>query len=111
MVVTSNTFWRCFAMILGLLALMGVGGCATIMGGGGEQVVSGVVTPDRYWISDERVRARAAEGLRTLRDDEARRVAELVRTAERGFGAPVDVEFCWEGRELWLVQCRTITTL
>jgi phosphoenolpyruvate synthase/pyruvate phosphate dikinase len=38
-------------------------------------------------------------------------VAELVRAAERGFGRPVDVEFCFEGRELWLVQCRPITTL
>jgi phosphoenolpyruvate synthase/pyruvate phosphate dikinase len=79
--------------------------------GGGEQVVSGVVTPDRYWISDHGVRARAAGSLRTLRDDEARRLAQLVRTAERGFSTPVDVEFCWEGRELWLVQCRAITTL
>lgn len=79
--------------------------------GGGEAVVSGEVTPDRFWVGAERVRARAAGDLRTLRDDEARRIAELVRTAERGFGRPVDVEFCWEKRELWLVQCRPITTL
>lgn len=79
--------------------------------GGGEQVVSGLVTPDRYWVSDGSVRARAAGAARTLRDDEARQIAELVRTAERGFGKPVDVEFCWEGRTLWLVQCRAITTL
>lgn len=79
--------------------------------GGGERVVSGLVTPDRYWVSDGRVRARAAAAVRTLRDDEACRIAELVRTAERGFGKPVDVEFCWEGRMLWLVQCRAITTL
>ncbi len=79
--------------------------------GGGEAVVSGEVTPDRYWIAGDRVRARAAGALRTLRDDEALRVAELVLAAERGFGRPVDVEFCWEGRELWLVQCRPITTL
>jgi phosphoenolpyruvate synthase/pyruvate phosphate dikinase len=79
--------------------------------GAGEAVVSGEVTPDRYWISGARVRARASGPLRTLRDDEALRVAELVLAAERGFGRPVDVEFCWEGRELWLVQCRPITTL
>jgi rifampicin phosphotransferase len=79
--------------------------------GGGERIVSGLVTPDRYWVSDGLVRARAAGAVRTLRDDEARRIAELVRTAERGFGKPVDVEFCWEGRMLWLVQCRAITTL
>jgi rifampicin phosphotransferase len=79
--------------------------------GGGEQVVSGLVTPDRYRVSDDGVRARAAGAVRTLRDDEARELAALVRAAERGFGKPVDVEFCWEGRTLWLVQCRAITTL
>ena len=46
-----------------------------------------------------------------MRDDEVLRVAELVREAERGFGHPVDVEFCFERRELWLLQCRAITTL
>lgn len=79
--------------------------------GGGEAVVSGQVTPDRYRIAGDRVHARAAGTTRTLRDDEAHDVAELVRRAEAGFGRPVDVEFCFEGRMLWLVQCRPITTL
>lgn len=79
--------------------------------GGGEAVVSGEVTPDRYRVEDERVRARATGVIRTLRDDEAREVAGLVRRAEAGFGMPVDVEFCFEGRTLWLVQCRPVTTL
>ena len=79
--------------------------------GGGEDIVGGLVTPDRYWIAGGRVRARAAGSLRTLRDDEVSSIAELVRAAEAGFGRPVDVEFCWEARKLWLVQCRPITTL
>jgi pyruvate,water dikinase len=79
--------------------------------GGGEAVVSGAVTPDRYRVADDRVHARATGTVRTLRDDEAREVARLVRKAEAGFGRPVDVEFCFEGRMLWLVQCRPITTL
>ncbi|HEY5693098.1 MAG TPA: PEP/pyruvate-binding domain-containing protein [Gaiellaceae bacterium] len=79
--------------------------------GGGEAVVSGEVTPDRYRVEDERVHARATGAIRTLRDDEAREVAGLVRRAEAGFGMPVDVEFCFEGRTLWLVQCRPVTTL
>jgi len=78
--------------------------------GGGEAVVSGTVTPDRYRIVGDRVHARATGAVRTLRDDEAQEVAELVRRAETGFGRPVDVEFCFEGRKLWLVQCRPITT-
>jgi phosphoenolpyruvate synthase/pyruvate phosphate dikinase len=79
--------------------------------GGGEAVVSGEVTPDRYRLDDGRVRARAAGNVRTLRDDEVEAVAALVRRAEAGFGLPVDVEFCFEGRTLWLLQCRPITTL
>jgi len=79
--------------------------------GGGEAVVSGKVTPDRYRVGADSVQARAAATIRTLRDDEAYGVAELVRKAEAGFGRPVDVEFCFEGRTLWLVQCRPITTL
>ena len=79
--------------------------------GGGEAVVSGEITPDRYRVGADSVQARAAATIRTLRDDEAYGVAELVRKAEAGFGRPVDVEFCFEGRTLWLVQCRPITTL
>ena len=79
--------------------------------GGGEAVVSGEVTPDRYSVAGERVHARATGAIRTLRDDEARDVAGLVRRGEAGFAKPVDVEFCFEGRTLWLVQCRPITTV
>jgi rifampicin phosphotransferase len=86
--------------------------------GHGEAIVSGMEQPDRYdvWL-DGRIRARLAdrEGpyrlVRTLRDDEAMRIAELTRRAEDGFGAPVDVEFCFEGPKLWFVQGRPITTL
>jgi phosphoenolpyruvate synthase/pyruvate phosphate dikinase len=78
--------------------------------GGGEAVVSGTVTPDRYHVREGTVRARAAGSVRTLRDDEVSAVAELVRRAEAGFECPVDVEFCFEGRALWLLQCRPITT-
>jgi phosphoenolpyruvate synthase/pyruvate phosphate dikinase len=100
--------------------------------GHGEGVVSGAVTPDRYRlnradgsvqtrIADKRVWSDGREGLhelpperrltRVLRDDELARVAELVEVAEQGFGAPVDIEFCWSGSDVWLVQCRPITTL
>lgn len=79
--------------------------------GGGEAVVAGTVTPDQYRLRGKRVHARASGSVRTLRDDEVRQVADLVREAEAGFGQPVDVEFCFENRTLWLVQCRPITTL
>jgi phosphoenolpyruvate synthase/pyruvate phosphate dikinase len=99
--------------------------------GHGEGIVSGQVGPDRYLVrrDDLRVSARRADKAvmsdgrtlvpvagprrlaRALRDDEAVAVAEMTMRAERGFGGPVDVEFCFEGPQLWLVQCRPITTL
>jgi pyruvate,water dikinase len=86
--------------------------------GRGEDLVAGRATPDRYRVGPSgSVQARLSpkEGprrlLRTLRDDEARSVAEATRRAESGFGIPVDVEFCFEGPTLWLVQCRPITGL
>ena len=100
--------------------------------GHGEGLVSGDLIPDRYAVerSGGEVRARVAAkplqadgrgGLRdipeerrltrTLRDHEARAVADLVRRAEDGFGMPVDVEFCFAAGELWSLQCRPITTL
>jgi phosphoenolpyruvate synthase/pyruvate phosphate dikinase len=80
--------------------------------GYGDALVSGAAAPDRYRVApDASVRARVAALLRTLRDDEAVEVARHVRRAERLFETPVDVEFCFEGATLWLVQCRPITTL
>ncbi len=89
--------------------------------GHGEGLVSGALDPDRYRVARDggRVRARRAakpaagerRWARVLRDDEARRVADFVLTAEAGLGGPVDVEFCWTGDDLWLVQCRPITAL
>jgi pyruvate, water dikinase len=80
--------------------------------GYGDALVSGEAAPDRYRVApDDSVRARVAGLLRTLRDDEAVEVARYVRRAEKIFEVPVDVEFCFEGRSLWLVQCRPITTL
>lgn len=100
--------------------------------GHGEGVVSGAVTPDRYAVdrAGRAVTARVADkasiadgrgGLaslplerrtaRTLRDDEARRIAEMVIRAEAGFGRPVDVEFCLCGEKVWFLQARPITTL
>ena len=49
--------------------------------------------------------------MRTLRDDEALAVADHARRAEAGFGTPVDIEFCFEGPRLWLLQCRPVTGL
>jgi phosphoenolpyruvate synthase/pyruvate phosphate dikinase len=85
--------------------------------GHGERLVSGQAEPDRFRVDPAgtvRARLTPKEGafrlLRTLRDDELLEVAALVRRCEDGFGHAVDVEFCFEKRAPWLVQCRALTT-
>jgi len=78
--------------------------------GTGDALVSGAVLPDRFRVNGDVITARVAGRLRTLRDDELREIIALVVHAEEGFGHPVDVEFAFERRRLWLVQCRAITT-
>ena len=80
------------------------GGVDEELDGAGVDVADGVGERDG-------VRAEAVGSTRTLRDDEASEVAELVRAAERGFGRPVDVEFCFEAARLWLLQCRPVTAM
>ena len=97
----------------------------------GEGLVAGLITPDSYRVSrGGEVRARihdkafALSGsgarrrlpperrhARTLRDDEAIAVAAIARHAHERLGMPVDLEFCFEGPRLWLLQCRPVTTL
>jgi pyruvate,water dikinase len=100
--------------------------------GHGEGAVGGAVTPDRFRVARDsgavsaRVADKAARAdgsgklsplpperrtARTLRDDEAREVATLVESAERGLDRHVDLEFCFARGELWALQCRPITTL
>jgi phosphoenolpyruvate synthase/pyruvate phosphate dikinase len=85
--------------------------------GHGEALVSGVALPDRYRVANDgvvdaqvAVKSGPRRLLRTLRDDEAILIAALTRRAVEGFGRPVDVEFCFDRRTLWLVQARSITT-
>jgi pyruvate,water dikinase len=102
----------------------------------GESVVSGTVTPDSWVLDrDERllldrqiaekrhmtipipggtrevpVPGRVAR-LPALADDQARAAAELALALEDEMGWPADAEVAWSGSELFLLQCRPITTL
>jgi phosphoenolpyruvate synthase/pyruvate phosphate dikinase len=42
---------------------------------------------------------------------QARAAAELAIALERETGRPVDLEVAWAGPDLFLLQCRPITTL
>lgn len=102
----------------------------------GESVVAGTVTPDSIVIGrdDLAIRARgtadkrrmtvpAAGGVREIAvpgclartpavdDAQARAAAALAIDLERATGRPVDLEVAWAGSDLFLLQCRPITTL
>jgi phosphoenolpyruvate synthase/pyruvate phosphate dikinase len=102
----------------------------------GESVVAGTVTPDTYVVdrrdgalrsrtigAKERMTIPAADGVRevpvpgrlarmaVLDDDRAREAAMLAVVLERETGHPVDLELAWRGPDLFLLQCRPITTL
>jgi pyruvate,water dikinase len=85
----------------------------------GEALVSGRIDPDEFRISkaDRRILsarpgASGAEagGGTTLSTDDLDQLAELLTRIERHFGAPQDVEWCHDGRQIWIVQSRPITT-
>jgi phosphoenolpyruvate synthase/pyruvate phosphate dikinase len=46
-----------------------------------------------------------------ITDAEARAAAELAVALEREMGRPVDLELAWAGPDVFLLQCRPITTL
>ncbi len=46
-----------------------------------------------------------------LEDEEVLRIAGLVRAATAFFGTPQDIEWAFEGDDLWLLQSRPITSL
>jgi len=102
----------------------------------GESIVGGTVTPDTFIVrkSDlavvQRVIAdkqrmtvsapggthevdvpRFMRGQSSLADEQAMEMARLALTLETTMGHPVDIECAYAGGELYLLQCRPITTL
>jgi len=69
-----------------------------------EQLVSGLVTPEAYVLPRIAAHRPPVEPLLTEVVDEALAI-------EKAFGGPQDVEWAYDGDELFLVQSRPITTL
>ena len=104
----------------------------------GEAVVSGLVTPDTYIVNKDsmsiaskqisrakhikfvvgdegtahQIEVSAEEaGASTLSDEVAVQVATIARDAENKAGMPMDLEWAFEGGELYPLQARPITAL
>ena len=102
----------------------------------GESVVSGTVTPDTLIIrkgdfhvvdsflgpksrmtvlsdngTEEVDVPTARQKVMCLNDEQVHEVAELAVSLEDRMGWPVDLEFAYRGDDLFLLQCRPITTI
>lgn len=102
----------------------------------GESIVGGTVTPDSWVVcknsleiveqrtgskehmtvavpggTREVVVPRLLRGQVSLSDEQVRAIAQLGVSLEAHMGWPVDVECAYSGGELYLLQCRPITTL
>jgi phosphohistidine swiveling domain-containing protein len=76
----------------------------------GDKIASGEITPDRYVVrkGDLAVDGPASGA---LDEAQAREVARLTLALERENGHPVDVECAFSRGDLYLLQCRPITTM
>lgn len=75
-----------------------------------DPLLSGQVPGDEWHIRDGKAKPiRRPEGV--LGKKLAKRVAETAERVAREFGVPQDVEWAWDGEELWVVQARPITGL
>jgi phosphohistidine swiveling domain-containing protein len=76
----------------------------------GDKIASGDITPDRYTVrKSDLVVTGPTRG--ALDDGAAREIAKLTLALERENEHPVDVECAFAKGELYLLQCRPITTL
>jgi pyruvate,water dikinase len=81
----------------------------------GEALVSGQVEPDEFVVDkhDVSITATRLGSGRTTPTLPAERIldlAALLLKIESHYGAPQDIEFCFDGDKLWIVQSRPVTT-
>lgn len=100
----------------------------------GEAIVSGVVTPDTYIVDGVGLESfekeicekkiglwLAADGgvtekpnlypkKQALTDEQIIEVVRLVKSCEKHYGLPIDIEWAYENSELYLLQARPVTT-
>jgi pyruvate,water dikinase len=78
----------------------------------GERVVSGEVTPDHYTLDRRgKVKREKIVDDRVLTDDELQRLGDLGRQLEERHGVAQDIEWAMIGEEIYLLQCRPVTTM
>ncbi len=83
--------------------------------GSATQVVSGRVTPEQYQafvVETEHFSSIQLEGTGQIPPALIKQVAYLARSLEKRYhGIPQDIEWSYDGQNLWVLQARPITTL
>ena len=83
--------------------------------GSPTQIVSGKVTPEQYRVvvaDNEKLSCLQFEGNGKVPEALIKQVAYLARRLERRYlGVPQDIEWSYDGQNLWVLQARPITTL
>ncbi len=83
--------------------------------GSPTQIVSGKVTPEQYRVvvaDNEKLTCLQFEGNGKVPEALIKQVAYLARRLERRYlGIPQDIEWSYDGQNLWVLQARPITTL
>lgn len=82
----------------------------TATSGVADRLVSGQVAGDEWRVEGRRLRPERRPE-RVLARRLVRRVAGIADLVATELGGPQDVEWAWDGRELWVVQARPITGL
>jgi pyruvate,water dikinase len=103
----------------------------------GEAIVGGEVTPDHYVVdgatqriilkqlSEQKVRLVRADGggnrreevaagdrsLQKLSDERIHRLTSLAKVIESHYRRPMDIEWCADSRQMYIVQARPVTTI
>jgi phosphohistidine swiveling domain-containing protein len=82
----------------------------------GEDLVSGRVDPDEYRVAKRdrslistRLGVRSEPAAALLSAAQVDALAALLTRIEALYGAPQDVEWCYDGRDFWIVQSRPVT--
>ncbi|MDB9473412.1 glycerol-3-phosphate acyltransferase [Dolichospermum circinale] len=83
--------------------------------GSPTQIVSGKVTPEQYQVviaGDDKLSCLQFDGNGKIPQALIKQVAYLARRLERRYlGIPQDIEWSYDGQNLWVLQSRPITTL
>jgi phosphoenolpyruvate synthase/pyruvate phosphate dikinase len=79
----------------------------------GEKLVSGTITPDTYVLDKKlnKIIEKYVASSQILKDEYIDSLAEAIKKIESLFNFPVDVEWAFAGKELFILQSRPITTL